>query len=455
MASDPSVPVLAGTLPAKVQREAATPALRRELRGTFWLGMAILVLFFGVGGIWAATALLSGAVIASGVVSPEGSRRTIQHLEGGIIREILVKEGSKVKAGEPLLVLADVGAQAEVAALTTRLRALAATEARLSAERLGLKQPLFDHPSLRDRNEAEVRAAIEQQINTFKTRQSAEENRKQILIQRIAQLEQQNVGAKRQIEGIRRQLELIREEILAKRELYEKGYETKPRLLALQRAEAELVGSEGELLARIARNNEAIGETRLQITNLVAQRREEIDRELAETQAKRSELEAQINASLDKLVRTTVVAPVDGTVLALHFKTLGGVVRPGEPILDIVPDEEDLIIDARVRPTDIDDVHAAAEAYVMFPSYPQRRMIRVPGKVERISADALTDPRTGEPYFAARIVVDREQLKELDPFVELSPGLPAEVYIATVDRTFLDYLLQPFLFAIERSFREH
>jgi HlyD family type I secretion membrane fusion protein len=429
--------------------------LKRELRGTFWLGMAIVLLFFGAGGVWATTAPLSGAVIASGTVSPEGSRRTVQHLEGGIIREFAVKEGSKVKAGDVLLVLATTGAQSEVATLTARLRLLAATEARLQAERSGAATITFDHPSLSDTADPDVRAVIDQQTNQFETRGSADRTRTEILTQRIAQLEQQNIGAERQIAGIRRQLALIREEVVAKTELYEKGFETKPRLLALQREEAALLGNEGELLARIARNNEAIGETKLQIANMLVQRREEIDRELAETQSKRREVEAQIAASLDRLTRTSIVAPVSGTVIDLHFKTVGGVVRPGEPILDIVPEDEYLVIEARVRPVDIDDVRAPGEAYVTFPSYPQRRMIRLPAKVERISADTFTDPRTGERYYSARVTVDRALIKELDPFIELTPGMPAEIYLSTVARTFLDYMLQPLAFAVERAFREH
>ncbi|MCU0837667.1 MAG: HlyD family type I secretion periplasmic adaptor subunit [Rhodospirillales bacterium] len=450
-----ALPVPAPTAGASAGGAERVPSLRREIRGTFWAGIAIVALFFGAGGVWATTAPMSGAIIAHGVVSPEGSRRTVQHLEGGIIREFQVKEGSAVKAGDPLLVLADVNAQAEVGTLMTRLRTVAATEARLSAERFGAKQPVFAHPSLADLADGEVRAAIEQQINAFETRRDADQNRTDILTQRIAQLDQQTIGAQRQIEGIRRQLVLIREEIVAKQDLFEKGYETKPRLLALQREEAQLVGNEGELLSRIARNHEAIGETKLQINSMLTQRREEIDRELAEAQAKRSELEAQIEASLDKLSRTNIVAPVDGTVISLHFKTVGGVVRPGEPILDIVPIEDDLIIDARIRPLDIDDVRVSAEATVMFPSYPQRQMIRVPATVQRMSADVLTDSRTGEPYFNAKIVVDRGKLKELDPFIELTPGLPAEVYISTVERTFFEYIMQPFLFAVERAFREH
>jgi HlyD family secretion protein len=432
----------------------APPALKHELRATFWAGIAIIVLFFGIGGIWAATAPLAGATIAPGVVSPEGSRRTVQHLEGGIIRDIRVKEGDKVKAGETLVELSGVSAQAEVGQLTTRLRTLAATEARLKAEQSGAKAPVFDHPSLADRNDPEVAAIIAQQSHEFRTREAADRNRVEILTQRIAQLKEQNVGTDRQITSIRRQLALIREEIVAKKELLEKGYETKPRLLALQRNEAELSGNEGELLARIARNDEAIGETKLQITNTQVQRKEDIDRDLADTQGKRIELESQLAASLDKLKRTDIVAPVDGTVIDLHFKTKGGVVRPGEPILDIVPDHETLVIDARIQPRDIDDVHAKGSAYVTFPSYPQRRMLRVPAAVERVSADTLSDQRTGERYYTAKVVVDASALKDLDPFVDLMPGMPAEVYISTTQRTFLRYLLQPFLFAVERSFRE-
>jgi HlyD family type I secretion membrane fusion protein len=436
-------------------RPAEIAPFTRDIRLTALAGLVVIALFFILGGGWAATAPLAGAVIAPGVISPEGSRRTVQHLEGGIIRAINVRDGDRVKTGQTLIELEDVSPRSEVGTLQTRLRAFAAMEARLIAERTNAKSIVFDHPLLADRNDPEILAILDQQINQLETRRINDAGHESILMQRIAQLEQQIAGAERQLAGVRRQKDLIREEIRDVSELFQKGYEKKPRLLALQRNEAELLGDEGELVSRIARSREQIGETHLQILNIRQQRLEDTDKELGDIRAKRQEVEEQINNSLDKLSRTEIVAPVDGVVIDLHFKTLGGVVKPGEPLLDIVPENEDLIIDARVSPNDIDDVHAGLHAYVMFPSFSQRVLHKLNGQLFYVSADALTDPRTGQSYFKAKVKVDREDIQKLDPELVLAPGMPAESFITTQSRTLLRYLIQPLSMVLERSFREH
>ena len=430
-----------------------TRSLARELRGPALLGAAILAAFFVFGGGWAATAPLSGAAITPGLVSPEGSRRRVQHLEGGIIDEIRVKEGDRVRAGDVLMTLATVGAQSEVGQTLSRLRTLAATEARLQAERRRSNEIAFNHPVLRDRAHPEVRDVIEQQVNQLIARRTNDESQESILTQRIAQLQQQRVGAEKQLLSVRRQNQLIKEEIVIVSDMYEKGYERKSRLLSLQRSEADLTGQEGELLSRIARADEQMGETKLQIINIIIKRKEDIDQQLSETQVRRAEVEQQISQSLDRLSRTTLVAPV-ATVLDLRFKTIGGVIRPGEEVLSIVPHEEKLVIDARVSPKDIDDVHAGQSAYVIFPSFPQRNLHRIDARVRTVSADALQEEHTGTPYYKAQVEIDREKLHRIDPQIELVPGMPAEAFIATTERTVLAYLIQPFLVMVERSFRE-
>jgi|APTNR8051073442_1049403.scaffolds.fasta_scaffold00076_56 HlyD family type I secretion membrane fusion protein len=428
--------------------------LRQEIKGTTWLGVAIVVAFFVLGGGWAATAPLSGAAIAPGSVSPEGSHRVVQHLEGGIVRALFVQEGDVVRAGQTLLELEDVGAKAEVGAMDSRLRVLAASEARLQAERLGAERIAFSHPALSEATNPDVAAIIGQQVHQFETRRANDETRIGVLNQQIAQLEQQIEGARRQLAGVKRQRALIAEELVAVRELYRKGYERKPRMLELQRTEAGLLGTEGELLSRIARGEEEIGEARLEIINTTIRRREEVDRDLSQVQSDRLELEQQITESLDRLSRTRITAPVDGIVLHLQVKTLGGVIKPGEAIMDLVPTTEDLIIDAQVSTRDIDAVHAGQPAYVMFPSYPQRGLLRIDAEVDTVSADAVQDERSGERYYLAKVRVDREHIRERAPMIELVPGLPAEVFIQTTERTLLDYLLQPMLMAMEHTFRE-
>ena len=434
--------------------ETAAP-LMREVRGSLALGLSDLALFFVVGGIWASTAPLSGAAIAPGVVSPESSRQTVQHLEGGIIHQLKVREGQIVEAGDLLVVLEGVRAQSEVGALTSRLHVMVATEARLRAERAGAESVEFDHPSLLNRDDPDVRASIEAEINQFHTRRENALSRTAILRQRTSQLEKQIEGFRRQLEGVRQQFALISEEVKMVGELYEKGLARLPRLLALQRTLAQLLGSEGELVASIARAEEAIGETEMRIVNLKIERLEEIDQQLSKVRGERAELDEQIRASLDRLRRTEIRAPVAGTVLGLRYKTTGGVIGPGEAILDLVPLEGDLVIEARVSTNDIDNVRSGQNAYIVFPSFAQRSLKRVGGRVERVSPDALEDDRSGERYYTARVTVDRQRLHEIAPEIELSPGMPAEVFIETGERTMLEYLLQPFLQSVERAFREN
>lgn len=459
----PAQPSSKHALPVKAvtaQKMMAVPSLpvveplKSDLRGPKWLGIAIVVMFFGVGGGWAATAPLSGAAVATGVVSPEGSLQTVQHLEGGIIREIRVKDGDQVEAGDALFVLEDVQAQSEVGAYLGRLRSFAAEEARLRAERNGTETIDFEHPVLADTSDPQVRKIIAQEMNQFATRKASDSSRQAILLQRNTQVEKQIDGSNKQLASIRRQTALIREEIKGVKELYDKGYERKPRLLALQRREAELLGTEGELESRVARAEETIAETNLQIVDIGIRRSEEVDDDLSQVQARRSEVEERLTESLDRLTRTTIAAPVAGTVLGLRFKTSGGVIRPGEPVLDIVPKDDELIIDAQVSPNDIDEVHVGNSAIVSFPAFARRTTPRIEGVVEQVSADSFQDERTGSRYYQAKVKVDRELLKEIAPHIILQPGMPAEVYIATVERTVLEYLVTPFTQMLSRSFRE-
>ena len=303
------------------------------------------------------------------------------------------------------------------------------------------------HAGLADRGNPEVRDAIQAQLNQFRVRRESAASRAGILGKRIVQLESQIDGLRRQLQGTEQQRAYIAEEIVDTAKLLAKGLQRKPRLLQLQREQARLLGTEGDLLARIAQTEEAIGETRLQIINLGIERMEEIGTQISEVIGKRTELEKEMRASFDRLRRTEIRSPVAGTILALRYKTPGGVIRAGEPILDLVPLESDLVIEARVRPNDIDDVHAGQDAYMVFPSFAQRNLKRIEGIVQSVSPDALEDDRTGERYYSVRVTVDRRHLqelaKEVAPGIQLSPGMPAEVYIAT--QTIVKYCRIPMI----------
>jgi len=450
--TEPGLP--AAGLPAAVvpaQGAPLMPELRRQIRA----GALVIGLFFGGLGWWAATAPLAGAAIAPGVISPDGSRRTVQHLEGGIIRAILVDDGSVVRAGDPLIVLEDVQARAGFDVLQTRFHTLAATQARLLAEQAGAASVRFPewliHAATDDATALEAMVA---QRAMFDARAQALDERKAILRRRIEQLREEIAGLQAQIRADGRQIALIDEEITGVEELYRKGLERKSRLLALKRARTAIEGDRAERRARIARAEQAIGETDLQIIAQDTAMLEAINEEASAVQFELAEVEQRLAASRDVLERTLITAPTGGTVVQLRFRTHGGVIRPGEPVLEIVPRDEELLVDARVAPIDIDVVRPGLPARVVLPAFQQRHMPQIAGRVRRVSADAIADPQSGQRYFEVQVEVDRAGLAALEPEIRLAPGMPAEVYITTGERTVLDYLLSPLYDSLRRAFRE-
>jgi HlyD family secretion protein/epimerase transport system membrane fusion protein len=431
------------------------PPLLGELRRSTIAAALVIGLGLGGFGVWAAAAPLAGAAIAPGVVSPDGSRRTVQHLEGGIIRRILVEDGSVVQAGDPLIALEDVQARAGHDVLRARFHTLAAAQARLLAEQGGADDIRFpDWLIEATADDATALEAMVAQRQLFRTRVQGLADRRAILAQRIAQLREEIAGLEAQIVTDGRQIALIADEIEGLDQLYRKGLAPKTRLLALQREQSDIEGERAERRARIARARQAIGETELQIIAQGTALLDDTNEELSRVQAELAEVEQRLAASRDVLARTVISAPSAGTVVELRFYTPGGVIRPGEPVLDIVPDDEELLVDARLSPLDIDIVAPGMPAQIILPAFKQRHLPRIEGRVRQVSADAIVDPHSGERYFEARIEVDPEQLAAIQPAIELSPGMPAEVYITTAERTMLDYLLQPVFDSLRRAFRE-
>jgi HlyD family secretion protein len=288
----------------------------------------------------------------------------------------------------------------------------------------------------------------------FDSRAKALDDRKGILRQRIQQLREEIAGLEAQIRADSRQIALIDEEIAGVEELYRKGLERKSRLLSLKRARTDIEGDRAERRARIARAEQAIGEAELQIIAQDTAHLEAINEEASRVQFELAEVEQQLAASRDVLERTLIAAPTDGTVVQLRFRTPGGVIRPGEPVLEIVPKDEELLVDARVSPMDIDIVRAGLRARVVLPAFQQRHMPQIEGRVRHVSADAIVDPQTGQRFYEIRVEVDAAPLAALEPEVRLTPGMPAEVYVTTGERTLLDYLLSPFYRSLRRAFRE-
>lgn len=425
---------------------------RRRYVASLLFGVLVLVAFVGAGGGWAVTAQLSGAVVASGVVAPEGERRTIQHLEGGIVDRILVKEGDRVAEGQPLLVLRKVFAEAEADRLRTRLDHLVAIEARLRAERVG--SGTMDLSFLGDTGEGGLPELVQQQLEHLASRRESDENQKAILREQIAQLKERIAGTQRQISAVTRQYDLIGYELADVRTLVEKGLARRPRLLELERAAADLQGRLGELEASVAEAGGAMNEIRMAILDIDKRRREEVEEQLSDIQAQRLDIEQQLREGEDRLERTIIAAPLAGVVHDLKVTTISGVIRPGEPLLDIVPEGDALIVNGRVRPIDVDDVYIGQEALVVFPSFPQRTAPRLYGAVVKLSPDTLVDDVTKQPYFAVEIEVPPENLGTAGNHIALQPGIPAEVFLSTGARTLAEYLGQPITETFERSLRE-
>lgn len=427
--------------------------LRHSLRWPTRIGR-FLMLFFLIGFVgWGSLVPLAGGAIAPGVISPDGDRKTVQHLEGGIIGKLLVRDGDTVSVGQPIVILESVQAKAAYDLLMVQQSALMAMRSRLFAEQMGLPEVEFP-PVLLESTDPRVQASVEGQRRLFRDRLATHLARKDVLRQRIEQLNEQVKGLQAQVTSSTAQLELIEEELVGKQELRRKEMITKPEVLKLQRAMAELQGRRGEYIGAIARTQQQIGETQMQMLMTDAERTDQVSTQLEQTRVDLGTTTEKLNSSADILKRTVITAPLAGTVVNLRFKTEGGVVKAAEPILDIVPAEDVLLIDARVAPTDIDVVHAGLTAKVQLSAYSSRSVPRVSGVVRTVSADRLVDEATRQHYYLARIRVDREEIRQVSPQVELVPGMPADVLIVTGHRTMAEYIFQPFLDALWRSFRE-
>jgi HlyD family type I secretion membrane fusion protein len=447
------------------ERDFAVPLLRLLSRSRLGLstvrddpadailaGFVVIILFFGVLVSWAAFAHISSAVIAPGRVTVEGNLQSVQHHFGGTIRRILVKDGDRVKKGQVLLTLDDTAARAKLNSLTAVRVSLKALEARLIAERDGAAEPRFDISLTSRIHEGDFSTSMANQLSLFRTRAQQFASEIAILRQRVAQLRQQADGARVQAQSAERQGVLIMEELEGVRSLYAKGYAPKTRLLALKRVAEELAATGGAKRAEMAKAEQAIGETELEMQRLGQKRLNEINEGLRDTQSKLAEIEPQITEAREVLKRTELLAPAAGIVVGMTVFTEGGVIAPGARVLDIVPSSGVLIVEARVPPEYVQDVREAAAARIRLTGTLGRWTPSLEGTVINLSADRLEDGRTGSPYYAAQIRIDTLSLPKSG--VSLQAGMPAEVIIATKERSVLNYLLSPLSDQIALSFRE-
>ncbi len=430
------------------------PAIRfMSARAVIARGRLIMLAFF-VGFLgWAALAPLDSAVLASGVIVVESHRKAIQHLEGGIVRQIGVTDGQYVDKGQILIRLDDTQARASLALLKGQGDALTAQEARLTAERDGRENVDFPADLVARASDPKVAAAMHGEENAFLARRQTLAKQVEILNQRSSENQSIIAGIRSQQSALDRQIQLLDREASSVQALYAKGLSTLPRLLTLQRQAAEANGQRGQLTEKIAEIRLATGENQLQIMNLRNQQLSDVVKDLRDVQTRRFELIDRINAAADVLARENITAPVAGKIVGLAVHSQGAVIRPGETIMEIVPRKDALEVEARVRPEDADSVHVGMTAGVNFSAHQQRRMPIIQGVVNNVSADRLVDQRTGQAYFAVAVTVDRSALQE-QKIIRIMPGLPVEVSINTGSRTVLDYFIEPISDVFRHGMRE-
>ncbi|MBV52921.1 MAG: secretion protein HlyD [Coxiellaceae bacterium] len=417
-------------------------------------GIIILVVFFGGFALWSSLAPIESAAIASGKVVVTGNRRTIQHLEGGIIDRINVRDGENVHKGQILVSLENTRSHAAFKLTQGELYRLMTIEARLSAERDNAKSIHFNKKlQVEAKKNKTVLELMRGQETIFDTNQASFLGNISILEQQITQLEEQIKGAKAQLLSTIEQYDLIEEEVVAVKELADKRLIEKPRLLELQRAAARLQGVKGETVSKIAVLNQKIGETKTKIHTMKADRLKEILSQLRDSHQKIADLMKKEIIEGDVLRKTEIRSPQDGTIVDMKVHTIGGVIKPGETLMDIVP-EEQLVIDARVSPMDIDIVHKGLIAKVDLIAFKTRNTPTLQGEVVGVSADSFTDETTGELYYKAKIELDEDQLMNLSKSQELYPGMPVQVMIITDNRTLFNYLFTPVKDSFGRAFRE-
>lgn len=426
-----------------------TPKINKII---FYSGILLVVFLFSAA-LWMVFAQLESAAVAPGSIMVASGRRVIQHFEGGIVKTILVKDGDKVKKSQLLVVLENTNAKAASQINQSEYWQLLGTEARINAELNGQTSPAFPD-ELKNSREQSAKDIMRLQQELLLANQRTFSGSIDIFNQRIEQLTEEINGKQAEVKANTEQLQYINKELQEVEILAQKKLVKQSRFLALKREAAGLTGKQGELLATIAELKQKIGETKLQIIALTDKQRKDLLDELHETQRKLREIHERQKTSSDVLARTEIRSPVDGIVMNLKIHTVGGVVKAGEPIMDIVPLHETLIVEARLNPLDVDVVHEGLMAKVIFSGLSQRNTPKLLGKVTQVSADALTDPMTNKSYFNVKIEVPAKELRKLGP-ITLTPGMPAEVMIITKTASPWEYLTQPIVKSFDRSFREN
>ncbi|WFU07896.1 HlyD family type I secretion periplasmic adaptor subunit [Rhizobium sp. CB3090] len=432
----------------------APPSPMPVLRSVKRTGNLLICVFILGFGIWSLLAPLKSAAVASGVVEPEFSRKTIQHLEGGIIRQILVKNGDAVTSGQVLIELDDTKSRSERDSIQGQLWDAEGMHARLVAEQNGTDQITFPSDLVALMNDTpSVRAIMVGQQRIFETRRQVMQSEIGITQEKMRQVQQEIIGLGAQKTSLADRAEISRQEMESASSLVSKGAEKKSRIFNLGREKADIDGQAGEVDAQISRAYQVISEAQANLVKLQSDRLNEVAQGLRDTEGQILQLSERLRAIDDQLARTEIRAPEDGVIMDLRFHTPGGVVGAGEPLVDLVPRQARLVISAHVRPEDINLVHSGLEAQVHLLPYNQRRVPLLKGIVDYVSADRLVDKQTGQAYYAATIRITDERLAKMHD-VAMVPGMPAQALIETGKSSVAFYAIRPLLDSFNRAFRE-
>ncbi|HEY9217101.1 MAG TPA: HlyD family type I secretion periplasmic adaptor subunit [Phenylobacterium sp.] len=428
--------------------------LKRRMQRPMILGSAVVGVFVVLLTIFAALAPLNAAVMAPAQVRVEANRKTIRHLTGGIVRQILVRDGQRVRAGQPLLKMDEVQARAAYDVTQSQVDSLLAQSTRLQAEATGQRSLVFPAELVARSTDPRVAALISDQQFLFSSRLALYESQNSMLGQRVQQFQAAAGGIQAQLASIDEQVRLTKEELSGYQILHEKGFAPKTLILRYERSLADLAGRRGQLLGDLSRNREQMAEAQIQLSAAREDRISKSAEQLRDAQSKLAEVGPRLTAMKQAYEQTVVKSPADGYVLNLTQFTQGGVVGPGEVLMDVVPADAPLIVTARLKPDEIDDVRPGMDARVRLTAFNYRKVPPVDATVATVSADALTDPKTGASYFNADLRIPAAELKKLPRGAKLAPGMPAQAMITTGKRSILGYILGPITDTLNSAMRE-
>ena len=450
-----TLPLTVDTLPImEGEGRAEFPDARKIIR----TGMLIVAIFFGGGGLWATLAKVSGAVIFQGVVKVEAERKVVQHLEGGIIKEILARNGDHVQKDRPLLVLESSKIEAAVDQLQAQIYSQMVSGARLTAEK-DMASSISFPPELKNAQGGyvsdDIKALIDAETKVFNSQRTALQGQEDLTASQIEQIEEQINSLSERVKAEDSIIAALNEELEAKEVLYKDRFIDKSMILSLKRSKAENEGLRGQFLGAIAENREKIAAMKLQRVSLRNKYVEDATNKLADTGKLLLDLRDRLSPLEDARQRLTILAPMAGTVVGLNFHSVGGVLGPGQPILDIVPEGSPLVVEGKIQISDIAKVAKGQKADVQLLAFDTRTHPKVPGVVSYVSADRVVEntPMGPQSFYNVQVELDKDALASADLY--LSPGMPAAVFVLTKARTVLDYALEPLLKSADMAMREN